>query len=128
MNLQELPQISESIRKRYYAPIHITKYSPKLLNYLLLRLFVYITVYTFYMEANMKTAKLFQNGSSQAVRLPKEYQFAGTDVYVKKFDTIVILIPKDGAWSSMINSLDHFSDDFLNDRNQSDMQSREMFS
>lgn len=73
----------------------------------------------------MKTAKLFQNGSSQAVRLPKEYQFSGTDVYVKKFDNIVMLIPKESAWSSMINSLDHFTDDFLNERSQQDMQSRE---
>jgi len=80
------------------------------------------------MEVTMKTAKLFQNGSSQAVRLPKEYQFSGTDVYVKKFDNIVMLIPKDGVWTSMINSLDHFTEDFLDDRNQPEMQSREMFS
>lgn len=76
----------------------------------------------------MKTAKLFRNGSSQAVRLPKEFQFSGTDVYVKKFDNIVMLIPKEGAWASMINSLDHFSDDFLDERSQPNMQSREMFS
>ena len=30
----------------------------------------------------MQTAKLFQNGSSQAVRLPKEYNFEGTDVLI----------------------------------------------
>lgn len=76
----------------------------------------------------MKTAKLFQNGSSQAVRLPKEYQFSGTDVYIKKFDNIVMLIPKDGAWSSMINSLDQFTDDFLDGRHQPEMQSRETLS
>ncbi len=90
--------------------------------------FMYILKYILLMEVNMKTAKLFQNGSSQAVRLPKEYQFAGTDVYVKKFDNIVMLIPKDGVWTSMINSLDHFSDDFLDDRSQPEMQSREMLS
>ena len=73
----------------------------------------------------MKVAKLFQNGSSQAVRLPKEFQFSGTDVFVKKFDNIVMLIPKDGAWGSMIDSLDHFSDDFLEERTQPSMQTRD---
>lgn len=73
----------------------------------------------------MKTAKLFQNGSSQAVRLPKEFQFSGNDVYIKKFDSIVMLIPKNDAWAGMINSLDKFSDDFMNERNQPHEQKRE---
>ncbi len=34
----------------------------------------------------MQTAKIFKNGSSQAIRLPKEYRFSGTDVYIKKFE------------------------------------------
>ncbi len=76
----------------------------------------------------MKTAKLFKNGSSQAVRLPKDFQFSGSDVYVKKFNNIVMLIPKESDWASMLNSLDHFSDDFLDDRNQPDNQSRDSLS
>jgi virulence-associated protein VagC len=30
----------------------------------------------------MKTAKLFKNGQSQAVRLPKEFRMTGSEVYM----------------------------------------------
>ena len=43
----------------------------------------------------MQTAKLFINGSSQAVRLPKEFRFIGNEVYVQKLGETVILVPKD---------------------------------
>jgi antitoxin VapB len=42
----------------------------------------------------MDTAKLFMTGRSQAVRLPKEYRFEGTEVYVKRVGNGVLLIPK----------------------------------
>ena len=73
----------------------------------------------------MQTAKLFNNGRSQAVRLPKECRFTGEDVYIKKFEDIVILMPKDNPWSSMVNSLDNFSNDFMDNRNQQNEQVRE---
>ena len=66
----------------------------------------------------MKTAKLFVNGRSQAVRLPKECRLPGTDVYVKKYGGMVILFPKRNPWSTLVKSLDHFSDDFMADRDQ----------
>ncbi len=72
----------------------------------------------------MQTAKIFTNGRSQAVRLPKEYRFSGEEVYIKKFENIVILISKDDPWASLISSLDQFSDDFMENRNQPDEQIR----
>jgi len=68
----------------------------------------------------MDTAKLFKNGRSQAVRLPKEYAMPGEEVYVKRINGIVMLIPKNGdPWDPFIDSLDKFSDDFLSfDRDQ----------
>lgn len=66
----------------------------------------------------MKTAKVFRNGRSQAVRLPKECQVEGKDVYVRKLDHIVILIPKKRGWEPLLDSLDKFSDDVFEDRNQ----------
>ena len=66
----------------------------------------------------MNTAKLFTNGRSQAVRLPKECRFTGKDVYVRKLKGLVILVPKEAAWQSLIDSLDHFSSDFLEEREQ----------
>lgn len=74
----------------------------------------------------MMTAKLFQNGRSQAVRLPKEFRFNGDEVVINKIGDIVILMPKENKWSGFLNSLELFSDDFMNDdREQSTVQERE---
>ena len=50
----------------------------------------------------MMTAKLFENGRSQAVRLPKECRFSGDEVAVNKVGDIVILTPKAWSFSRMI--------------------------
>ena len=73
----------------------------------------------------MKTAKIFKNGASQAVRLPKEFQFEGKEVYVKKIGRTLLLFPIDDPWSSLVKSLDMFSDDFMDARNQPDLEERE---
>ncbi len=70
----------------------------------------------------MQTAKLFNNGRSQAVRLPKEFRFSGDDVYIKKYQGIVILLPKESPWNSLVDSLDRFSSDFMNERSQPNHQ------
>ena len=54
----------------------------------------------------MQTAKLFNNGRSQAVRLPKEFRFSGEDVYIKKYQGIVMLLPRESPWTSLVDSLD----------------------
>jgi len=63
----------------------------------------------------MTTAKLFANGQSQAVRLPKEYRFDGDEVYIKKIGNAVVLIPKGKEWDMFISGLASFSDDFMAD-------------
>lgn len=73
----------------------------------------------------METAKLFQNGQSQAVRLPKEYRFQGDRVYVKRLGEAVVLLPYHAPWSTLIASLDDFSDDFMDERGQPAQQERE---
>lgn len=73
----------------------------------------------------MNTAKLFKSGNSQAVRLPKAYNFEGREVYVNKLGRTVILIPKDDPWEMLISSLDRFTDDFMAEREQPVLQSRE---
>ena len=72
----------------------------------------------------MQTAKLFENGRSQAVRLPKECRFRGNEVFVRKYEDIVILFPKRSPWAPLVNSLDKFTDDFMAERNQPDQQVR----
>ena len=73
----------------------------------------------------METAKLFKNGRSQAVRLPKEFRFEGDEVYVKKVGDSVILIPFHAPWNTLIDSLSLFSADFMADREQRPVQERE---
>jgi antitoxin VapB len=63
----------------------------------------------------METAKLFKNGRSQAVRLPRKYSLPGEEVYIKKVNGVVMLIPKDeDPWKPLVDSFDKFSNDFFN--------------
>lgn len=75
----------------------------------------------------MKVAKLFQNGQSQAVRLPKEFRFSGDEVYAKKVGSVIMLYPKDKEWEIFLEGLSEFSEDFYaNGREQpSEQESRE---
>lgn len=75
----------------------------------------------------MKTAKIFKNGQSQAVRLPKEFRFEDDYVFVKKSGNVIILIPAKNSWASLLNSLTKFSDDFMTERKQPKTQVREYF-
>lgn len=63
----------------------------------------------------METAKIFTNGGSQAVRLPKQYRFNSEEVLINRIGNIVMLIPKDDQWENTLKSLDMFTDDFLAD-------------
>jgi antitoxin VapB len=73
----------------------------------------------------MKTAKLFKNGGSQAVRLPKEFRFEGSRVFVKKVGEAVILLPRQDSWDMLFESLEQFTDDFMENRNQAEPQIRQ---
>ena len=63
----------------------------------------------------MLTAKIFENGRSQAVRLPKECRFDTDEVMVRKMGDIVMLIPKDTKWELFTEAISEFSDDFMAD-------------
>ena len=67
---------------------------------------------------DMKTARLFRNGRSQAVRLPHEFQLPGDRVWIKRDGNVLILIPMQDSWQALLNSLDEFSDDFMAEREQ----------
>lgn len=61
----------------------------------------------------MSTAKIFETGRSQAVRLPKEFRFDADEVYINKVGDIVMLIPKNYKWAGFLNSFSMFTDDFM---------------
>jgi antitoxin VapB len=74
----------------------------------------------------MQTAKIFMNGQSQAVRLPKEFRFNGKEVFIKKVGNMVILIPQDKVWDTFLEGLNSFSPDcFSSPRVQPSLEKRE---
>jgi antitoxin VapB len=66
----------------------------------------------------MNTAKIFENGRSQAVRLPKEFRFDAKEVFVNKVGDTVVLIPKNSKWQNLKDACGKMPDDFMADRNQ----------
>jgi antitoxin VapB len=92
---------------------------------------IYTSAYILAKESIMlATAKLFQNGQSQAVRLPKEFRFENAkEVFVKKLNGAVILIPKSNqtAWNTLFDSLENFSDDFMTSRTEPAQEREELF-
>lgn len=74
----------------------------------------------------METAKIFENGRSQAVRLPKQFRFNVDEVVVQKLGEAVILVPKEALWQTFMEGLDGFTDDiFADGKNQGTQGERE---
>ena len=73
----------------------------------------------------MDTAKIFINGRSQAIRLPKAYRFEGKEVYIKRTSEGVLLIPKDNTiWDVWEKNLNKYETPFMTNRNQPAQQER----
>jgi len=70
-------------------------------------------------------AKIFMNGRSQAVRLPKEYRFDAEEVYITKRGQNVIISAKKPTWDEFFDSKSVFDDDFLEDRSDALPQERD---
>jgi antitoxin VapB len=75
----------------------------------------YIFVYAnLYQPSSMqRTAKIFMNNRSQAVRLPKEFQFNTTEVFISKVGDQVILSPRPADWSSYLATGPVASSEFM---------------
>ena len=74
----------------------------------------------------MQTAKIFQNGRSQAIRLPKAFRLPGTEVKISRDGSRIILEPLEQSWDDWLLAIEQFSDDFMAEgRDQPAMQERE---
>jgi antitoxin VapB len=74
----------------------------------------------------MLTSKVFISGNTQAASLPKEYQISEKELFVQKIGNTVILFPKTNPWEAFEQSLNEFTEDFMQEgRNQPAMQERE---
>ena len=76
-------------------------------------------------------AKIFENGKSQAVRIPKEFRFPADDneVYISKIGDVVMLMPKKNKWKEFLAGIEMMPEDFMSDgRVQEFQQEREFLS
>ena len=75
------------------------------------------------------TAKLFRNGRSQAVRLPKDFRFPGDEVRVRRVGTGVLLEPVTTDVDAWFRRMDELRDpSFMKEgRNQPKMPVRKVF-
>ena len=74
-------------------------------------------------------AKVFQNGRSQAIRIPKEFRVDTTEVYIEKVGDALIIRPKPvDKWDNFFKLLDEVDTaDFLIDREQPPLDNKELF-
>ena len=72
-------------------------------------------------------AKIFMNGRSQAVRLPKEFRFDCEEVYIRKQGDQVIISARELTWDEFFDQPTAFGDDFLSDRDDCKPQERDFF-
>jgi antitoxin VapB len=75
-----------------------------------------------------RTAKLFRNGRSQAVRLPSEFRFEGSEVYISRNpagDVILSCHPE--SWGSFFELAKGVPEEFMADRGDGPAQKRRLF-
>ena len=73
-----------------------------------------------------RTAKIFMNNRSQAVRLPKEFQFDAQEVFIRREGDEVVLSARPKDWSAYLASGPVASDDFMQDVEDLPMQERDL--
>ena len=78
-----------------------------------------------------RTAKLFRNGRSQALRLPAEYRFEGAEVYIRRDPETgdIILSRRPDSWRDFFDLAERIGvpDEFLSDRDDAPPQKRRLF-
>jgi antitoxin VapB len=72
----------------------------------------------------MAIAKVFQNGRSQAIRLPKEFRVSTSEVHLKKTPEGFLVIERD-PWELFREGVAKLSEDFMADRQQPPQQERD---
>ena len=72
-----------------------------------------------------RKAKIFMNNRSQAVRLPKDFQFKTTEVFIRKDGSDVVLSPRPSDWSSYLAEAPVASDSFMEEIEDLPVQERE---
>jgi antitoxin VapB len=73
----------------------------------------------------MKRANVLQQDSHQIIKLPRSLRINSQQVFIKQVGNALVLIPSENPWQSLFDSLGNFSDDFMEIREQPELQVRE---
>jgi antitoxin VapB len=73
----------------------------------------------------METIRITNDSNGQKIILPPEYKLQGKEVFIKKIGKDIIVFTKKGGWKSLTDSLSKFSEDFMKERIQPEIEQRE---
>lgn len=79
------------------------------------------------MIMEFETIDIENNGANQAISIPENFKINDSKVYIKRMGNGLFIIPYHEPWKSLFDSLQQFSTDFMEDRNQPPLQNRESF-
>jgi len=72
----------------------------------------------------METIRITNSNNGQNILLPPKYKLKGKEVFIKRIGEDIIVFTKKGGWDSLAGSLDKFSEDFMQSRNQPELENR----
>ncbi len=75
----------------------------------------------------MSIAKIFKNGQSQAVRLPKNCRFIGNEVEIKKIGDAIILTPIITSWDALLKAIDMFPEKLSFKKDKPEFKEKDLF-
>lgn len=77
----------------------------------------------------VKYGKVFNNGGSQAIRIPSEYRFDSNikEVMIEKKNDCIIIKAVQPSYDNLLKAINNFSDDFMNERVQPELETRDLF-
>jgi len=75
----------------------------------------------------VEAVSIQDNEGSQAIRIPDDFKINDDKVYIKKVGNALYIIPFYNPWQNVFDSLENFTSDFMEDRNQPSEQARESF-
>ena len=76
---------------------------------------------------SFETVKIKKKSGAQIIQLPEALSIDDDKVYLKRVGNSIYVIPFHAPWESMIKSTDMFTEDFLDQRDQPELQKRDLF-
>lgn len=76
---------------------------------------------------SFQTVKIKNQSGSQLIKIPENMKIDDDKVYLKKIGNSLYVIPFHNPWDSLIESTGQFTEDYLEEREQPEQQSRELF-